>query len=160
MLRKHVLNDLPAARIPKLDAKDIPAVATVFVTSEAPGHPIDHLFDSRRGPGGSRWIAAVGGEQTLILAFDTPQTIRQIGVEVEEPEVSRTQVLRIALSDDGGQTYRERIRQEFTFSPPGTTFEREEWSVPAEQVTHLQVVIQPDKGNAPFLATLTSLTVR
>ena len=51
-------------------------------------------------------------------------------------------------------------RQEFTFSPPGTTFEREEWSVSAQSVTHLQVVIRPDKGTVPSRATLTSLTIR
>jgi hypothetical protein len=160
MLRKYVLKDLPVARAPKLDAKDIPAIATVFVTSEAPDHPIDHVFDSRSGSGGSRWIAAADGEQTLILAFDTPQTIREIGVEVEEPDVSRTQELCIAFSNDGGRMYEERIRQEFTFSPLGATFEREEWSVPAGQVTHLRLVIRPDKGNVPCRATLTSLIIR
>ena len=68
-------------------------------------------------------------------------------------------MLIISLSADGGRTYRERIRQEFNFSP-GTTFEREEWSVPAERITHVRVVIQPDKGHARHRATLTSLTVR
>ena len=33
---------------------DIAAVATVLVTSEAPGHPIDLAFDPHRGPGGTR----------------------------------------------------------------------------------------------------------
>ena len=161
MLRKHVLTDLPAApRISKPDPKDISALATVFVTSEAPDHPIDMVFDSSRGPGGTRWIAAADGEQTLMLVFDTPQTIREISVETEEPQVNRTQVLCISLSDDGGQTYRERIRQEFTFSPPNTSFEHEEWSMPAQQVTHLRVAIRPDKGNASGRATLTSLTIR
>jgi hypothetical protein len=160
MLRKHILTDPPAAQPSKPDVMDIPALATVFVTSEAPGHPIDCLFDASGGPGGTRWIAGADGEQTLILAFDTPQTIRDVSIEAEEPSVTRTNVLRISLSEDGGQTYRERIRQEFTFSLPETTFEREEWSVPAERVTHLRVVIQPDKGNAPRRATLTSLTIR
>jgi hypothetical protein len=160
MLRKHILKDLPGARVTKPDVKDIPALATIFVTSEAPGHPVDHIFDERNGPGGSRWIAAADGEQTLILAFDAPQAIREITLETEELKASRTQVLSISLSEDGGETYRERLRQEFTFSPPGTTFEREEWSVPAERVTHLRVVIRPDKGNAPGRATLTSLMIR
>jgi hypothetical protein len=161
MLRKHILTSPPVARrVPQPDVKDISALATVFVTSEAPGHPIDQAFDSRGGPGGTCWIAAADGEQTLILAFDTPQTIREISMETEEPHMSRTQVLCVSLSEDGGQTYRERIRQEFTFSPPSTTFEREEWSVPAQRVTHLRVVIRPDKGNAPGRATLTSLTIR
>src|SRR4029450_903872 len=87
------------------------------------------------------------------------QSIRAIGVEAEEPSASRTNVLIISLSADGGRTYQERIRQEFNFSP-GTTFEREEWSVPAERITHVRLVIQPDKGHAPYRATLTSLTVR
>jgi hypothetical protein len=160
MLRKHILKDLPGGRVSKPDVKDIPALATILVTSEAPGHPIDHIFDSQTGPGGTRWIAAVDGEQTLILAFDGPQTIREIAVETEEWNIPRTQVLCLSLSEDGGETYRERLRQEFTFSPPGTTFEREEWSVPSERVTHLRMLIQPDKGNAPCRATLTSLTIR
>ena len=58
----------------------IPDVATVQVTSEDAEHPIDNAFDHNRGPGGSRWIAGGPGEQTVILLFDSPQTIRKIGV--------------------------------------------------------------------------------
>ena len=159
MLRKVILGDRSIAGAPRADVKDIPALATVLVTSEAPEHPVDHLFDASGGPGGTRWIAGADGEQTLALAFDAPQSIRAIGIEAEEPSATRTNVLVISLSEDGGRTYQERIRQEFNFSP-GTTFEREEWSVPAERITHVRVVIQPDKGHAPHRATLTSLTVR
>jgi hypothetical protein len=159
MLRKQILNDRPAVGAPRLDVKDIPALATVLVTSEETQHPVDHLFDASGGPGGTRWIAGADGDQTLVLAFDTPQTIRAIGIEAEEPSATRTNVLIISLSEDGGRTYRERIRQEFNFSP-GTTFEREEWSMPADRVSHIRIVIQPDKGHAPHRATLTSLTVR
>ena len=105
------------------------------------------------------WRAGTG-QQTLILAFDTPQTIREVSLETEERHASRTQVLVLSLSRDGGRSYREVLRQEFTFSAPSTTFQREEWSVPAEGVTHLRLVIQPDKGNAPHRATLTSLAIR
>lgn len=159
MLRKQILNERPAAGAPRADVKDIPALATVLVTSETAQHPVDHLFDASGGPGGTRWIAGADGEQTLVLAFDAPQTIRAIGIEAEEPSATRTNVLIISLSEDGGRTYRERIRQEFNFSP-GTTFEREEWSMPADRVSHIRIVIQPDKGHAPHRATLTSLTVR
>jgi hypothetical protein len=160
MLRKQILSNPSAAGAPRADVKDIPALATVFVTSEAPGHPVDYLFDASGGPGGTRWMAGADGEQTLVLAFDAPQTIRAIGIEAEEPSATRTNVLVISLSGDGGRTYQERIRQEFNFSQPGTTFEREEWAVPAERITHVRVVVQPDKGHAPHRATLTSLTVR
>ena len=138
---------------------DIAATATVQVTSEDPVHPIEHVFDHRRGPGGSRWVAAEPGEQTLLLAFDTPQTIRQTILEVEEPEVSRTQELRLSVSHDGGQTYRELRRQEYNFSPPGTSHEHEEWSVAGDGVTHLQLTIKPDKGGKVGRATLTTLAL-
>src|SRR5262245_5927219 len=129
MLRKQILMDHPVASARQPGEKDIAATATVLVTSEAAEHPIDHAFDHQRGPGGSRWVAADTGEQRLILAFDTPQTLRKISLEVEEQQVSRTQELHVSISCDGGQTYTELLRQEYNFSPPGTTFEREEWSV-------------------------------
>jgi hypothetical protein len=134
-------------------------VATVQVTSEQADHPIDNVFDHSRGPGGSRWVADGPGEQTVILVFDSPQTIRKIGVEVEELAVSRTQELTMSVSSDGGRTYRELVRQEFNFSPPDTSFEREVWSAPAGAVTHLRLKIKPDKGGRVGRATLTSLTL-
>jgi hypothetical protein len=160
MLRKHILAERPTAPASLREEKDIAALATVLVTSESADHPIDHVFDPRRGPGGSRWIAAEPGEQVLILAFDTAQTIRRVSLEVEELEVSRTQELELSVSSDGGQTYRELRRQEYTFSPPGTTFEREDWAVTAEGVTHLRLRIKPDKGGKPCRATLTSLAIQ
>lgn len=160
MLRKRILSEDPVEREPMPDLWDVPSLATVLVTSEAPDHPVDHLFDESRGPGGSRWVAGANGEQTLILAFDRPQTLREVGIEAEESRLSRTQVICLATSADGGRTYRERIRQEFNFSPSGSTFEREAWAVAADGVTHLRLTVRPDKGDAPGRASLTTLTLR
>lgn len=164
MLRKLIV---PAAPHPadvrtgdEAGRMHIPELATVLVTSEAAEHPVDCLFDGHDGPGGTRWVAAEDGEQEMILAFDTPQTIQEVGLEAEEFQASRTQVLTLALSQNGGRTYREVLRQEFNFSPPGTTFERERWVVPATMVSHLRVTIRPDKGSQPGRASLTSLTIR
>jgi hypothetical protein len=159
MLRKQIIQSgrPPAPRKP--DTKHIPTLATVLVTSESADHPVEHLFDAQDGPGGTRWIAGSDGEQTLVLAFDSPQSIREVSLQTEELHTSRTQVLTLSLSRDGGSTYQEILRQEFTFSPPGTTFEQEHWRVSADGVTHLRVVITPDKGNVPYRATLTSLTI-
>ena len=157
MLRKQIITKSPSAPSPMPGRIDVAAVATVLVTSEDPGHPVDHAFDRHRGPGGTRWIAGEPGEQTLILAFDAPQAIRRVALEVEEPGVARTQELQLAASSDGGTNYREVLRQEYNFSPPGTTFEREDWAVNAEGVTHLRLVIRPDKGDKPCRATITSL---
>ena len=159
MLRKKVLTDFSFPSASHLHGIDIAASATVGVTSEAPDFPIDNIFDDRGGPGASRWQAAEPGEQRVMLAFDTPQRIRTICVEVEEQEVSRTQALSISFSQDSGQTYQEAIRQEYNFSPPGTTFEREEWALAAEGVTHLQLRIIPDKGGKPCRATVTTFAL-
>jgi hypothetical protein len=79
--------------------------------------------------------------------------------EVEEPEISRMQEMAVSISQDGGQTYREPMRQEYNFSPPGTTLEHEEWSIKADPISHLQLRIKPDKGGKVGCATLTTLAL-
>ena len=101
MLRNQIIRAPAAVSAPTPDEIDIAAVATVLVTSEAAEHPVDHAFDAHRGPGGSRWVAGEPGEQVLILAFDAPQAIRRVVLEVEEWEVARTQELQLAFSADG-----------------------------------------------------------
>jgi hypothetical protein len=159
MLRKHILKD-HAVPVPGPVGIDIAEAATVAVSSEDAEHPIDNAFDGRRGPGGSRWIAGEVGDQTLILAFDTPQTLRHIILEIEEQEVTRQQQVEVSVSNDGERTYRVLRRQEYNFSPPGTTFEREEWVVREDEVTHLRVQVLPDKGGRPCRASITSLVLR
>lgn len=160
MLRKRLLDQLSTSPSRPPGETDIAALGAVAVTSEAPGHPIDNVFDTRRGPGGSRWIAADEGEQAVVIAFDEPQAIREIGLEVEEPDASRTQELSLELSRDGGRTYREVVRQEYNFAPPGTTFERERWQVNGEGITHVRLLINPDKSRRRCRATVTTLALR
>jgi hypothetical protein len=159
MLRKQVIPKPPPGPVSLEGEIPIADLATVQVTSEQTEHPIDNAFDRSRGPGGSRWVASAPGEQSVTLLFDRPQSIRRISVEVEELAVSRTQELSVSVSSDGGRTYRELVRQEFNFSPPGTSFEHELWSVSADAVTHLRLEIKPDKGGRIGRATLTSFAV-
>jgi hypothetical protein len=135
------------------------AMATVVATSEAEGHPVSHIFDEHRGPGGTQWIAGEPGEQNLIIAFLRPVTIRRIMVEIEEREAHRTQELQLSVSSDGGKTYQELQRQEFNFSPDGTTWECEDWTFAEFNVTHVRLLIRPDKGRKQFFAKLTSLVL-
>jgi len=160
MLRKEILRTPPTTVSKRRDSEiDVAAIATVLVTSEDPNHPIDYAFDGRRGPGASRWISGQSGEQKVILAFDAPQTIRKVLVEVDEPDIARTQEMELSISTDGGRTYRHVLRQEYNFSPPGTSHEHEEWSVAGDGVTHLQLTIKPDKGGTVGRATLTTLAL-
>src|SRR5262245_42412526 len=94
MPRKRIIQEPGDRRdaVPRPALKDIPTLATVLVTSDAPDHPVEHLFDAEDGPGGTRWVAAADGEQTLIVAFDAPQSIREVSLETEELHTSRTQV--------------------------------------------------------------------
>jgi len=159
MLRKQILSPVKQEPAGSSGVLDVSALARVLVSSEERDHPVDLAFDGRGGPGATRWIAAETGEQTLILAFDRPQAVRAIRLEVEEPEVARTQELQVAVSTDGGQSYREIVRQEYNFSPPDTSFERERWATTAEDLTHLRVVIRPDKGGAACRASVTTLAI-
>jgi len=161
-MRKQILKPNPpvSTSAPASGELDVATLATVMVTSEMADHPVENAFDGQRGPGATRWISEKGGEQTVILAFDSPQAIRTVALEIEETEESRTQELQLAVSGDGGQNYRELLRQEFHFAPQGSTFEREEWTVNAEAVTHLRLQIKPEKGGRPCRASLTTLVLR
>src|SRR3954447_1820379 len=67
MLRKQIIKPPPETPAPMPGEIDIAATATVRVTSESTEHPVDHAFDSQRGPGATRWVAGGPGEQAVIL---------------------------------------------------------------------------------------------
>ena len=135
------------------------AVAAVLLTSEDPNHPIENAFDGQRGPGGSRWIAIEPGDQTIVLAFDQPQTIRRVALEMEENHTCRTQVVQISVSSSRGWKYQELLQQEYDLDPTSSNFKRDDCAVSADHVTHLKLRISPDKEGKPYRATLTSLEI-
>lgn len=158
-MRKQIVPAAAAGFTPQKGELDVAAIAVIRVTSESAHHPVENAFDGQRGPGSSRWVAATDGEQTLVLVFDAPTTIHGVVLEIEETDVSRTQQIQLAISSDGGQTFHELRRQEYCFSPPGTTYEREEWIIQANEVTHLQLWIKPDKADPTRRASVTALTL-
>lgn len=157
-MRKRIIQSDEGASVGS--GLDVSSLATVLVSSESEDHPVENAFDTRGGPGGSCWVASEQGEQTLILEFDEPQTIRRVLLEIEETETTRVQEVALSTSLDGGASYREVVRQEYVFSPPGTTFEREEWQLNADRVSHLRLRIKPDKGGAACRAKVTSLVLQ
>ncbi len=60
-------------------------------------------------------------------------------------------------SSDGGQSYREIVRQQYNFSPPGSTSECEDYDVEIDRVTALELTIVPDISGAPVCASLAEL---
>jgi len=146
-----------AARSPS--ELDLQRVAHVAVTSEAPSHPVECAFDSHGGPGGTQWVASGPGPQTITLAFDSPQGVQAVAIEVEETSGTRTQELELSLSSDGGAHFDVVRRQEFNFSPNGATFERERWEVDRQNVTHVRLRIRPDKGGGAARARVTTFAI-
>src|ERR1700751_3478067 len=99
---------------------DVGSVAVVEVTSEDDAYPIESALLA----GGERgWRAGGPGPQTIRLVFDQPQTLRRIQLHFEETDVARMQEFVLRWSPDRGKLYREIIRQQWNFSPFGTTRE-------------------------------------
>jgi hypothetical protein len=151
-------------RIIGQDTQDVPpatqnwlnmdALAQVEVTSEDAAHPIE----SGLLPGSeSGWRAAQPGPQTVRLVFDQPLTVKRLHLEFHEYELERTQQFVLRWSSNGGQSYREIVRQQYNFSPPDTTREREDYAVELDRVTTLELNIVPDISGGPARASLAQL---
>ncbi len=125
----------------------------VEVTSEENGYPIESalLEEENRG-----WRAANAGPQTIRLIFDEPQRLRRIRLVFEDSENARTQEFVLRWSRDG-HSFREIVRQQWNFSPPGSVQEIEDYAVELSDVTVLELVIVPDKNCGAARASLVSL---
>jgi hypothetical protein len=133
---------------------NVDALAQVEVSSEEAAHPIE----SGLLPGAdSGWRAAQPGPQTVRLVFDQPQRIKRLHLEFHEDGLQRTQQFVLRWSSNGGQSYREIVRQQYNFSPPATTSEREDYPVDLDGVTTLELTIVPDISGGPARASLAQL---
>ncbi|MCX5893794.1 MAG: hypothetical protein NTW80_12655, partial [Deltaproteobacteria bacterium] len=94
---------------------DLERLAQVEITSEDADYPIEAALIPSIGSG---WRAAQPGEQTIRLRFDEPLRLKRIQLVFQEDEQERTQEFVLRWSPDGGQSYREMVRQQFNFSPP------------------------------------------
>lgn len=156
-LRKRPLEANAATSAGAANEVDIAGCATIAYSSEKPDHPVEHLFDGHSGPGATRWIAARPDViEQIVVEFDQPQTISRLVYEVEETGRERTQEVRVEVSEDGGRSYRQILVQEYTFSPGGATYQREEQRLNLPQVSHLRFTIVPNK-NGSGTASLTTL---
>jgi hypothetical protein len=135
---------------------DLERLARVEVTSEDPDHPVEAALLPGRGAG---WRAGGPGAQTVRLRFDEPQRIRRVWLRFAEPDAERTQefVLRWAAAD--GRPAREVVRQQWTFSPGGSTHESEDYRLDLRDVAALELTIRPDVSGGDARATLAQLHV-
>jgi len=121
---------------------DLDVLADVELTSEDAAHPVEAALLSG---GGSGWLASERGTQSIRLVFHSPQRLRRIRLRFDEAEAERTQEFTLRWSSDGGRTFREVVRQQYTFSPAGATSEVEDLNVDLAAVTALELTIIPDQ---------------
>ena len=131
---------------------DLERLARVEVSSEAPNFPIEAALVAGEQPG---WRAGQRGEQTIRIMFDEPRRIRRMSLEFHETEAARTQEFTIkwAAAPDG--PLREIVRQQWTFSPQGSTKEIENYEVNLDGASMLELAIRPDLNPANAYASLT-----
>jgi hypothetical protein len=129
---------------------DVEQCARVELTSEEPGHPIEAALGAADGPG---WRAATPGRQTIRILFDQPTEIRRIQLAFREGGVARTQEFSLHWSDTGGAS-REILRQQYTFSPPTTTSQVEDYTVELRGATAIELAIVPDIQGSDARASL------
>jgi hypothetical protein len=155
-MRKKISSPLPAV-IPRAGQEssiDLERLAQVELTSEDAVYPIESALIPGAGPG---WRAAQPGQQAIRILFDEPQRLRRILLVFEERERARTQEFVLRWSADGGRTYREIVRQQYSFSPPGTTREVENYVAELEGVNVLELTLIPDVGGGDSRASLTMM---
>src|SRR6266496_4626588 len=154
-MRKRLITPTPETVRPRAEGwLDVERAAIVEITSEENGYPVESVFGSGENRG---WRAAKPGMQTLRLIFDQPQRLKQISLVFEAEETARTQEFVLRWSSDGGDSFREIVRQQWTFSPPQTMREVEEYQVDLSNVSVLELIIVPNVSGGAARASLKSL---
>jgi hypothetical protein len=135
---------------------DLIQLADVDVTSEQPASPIEGVF-ACNAP--APWRAAAPGVQTILLRFHHPVRFTHIRLVFEETAVTRTQEFVLRWQAAGARQFAEIVRQQFTFAPPDTTTEREDYRVDVAEASALELSITPHIGGGYSIATLQQFCV-
>jgi hypothetical protein len=156
-MRKRLINQTPQ-NVSPVDPSwlDLQRLAQVELTSEEAAHPIEAALLPSVGAG---WRAVQAGEQTIRLLFDELQRVRRIQLLFHEDQQARTQEFVLRWSPDAGQSYREIVRQQYTFSPPGMTREFEDYTVDLAGVAALELRIIPDISGGDARASVAQLRI-
>ncbi len=154
-MRKRIITpELKDSTSPEEHWLNLEAIAEVEISSEDSAHPIEYALL----PGNtSGWRAAGPGEQTIRLFFANPQRLRRILLHFVETTIERTQEYVLRWSADGGQTFQEIVRQQWNFSPEGSTSEIQDRQVELSAVTMLELSITPDIRGGEAIASLAKL---
>ncbi len=146
-MRKSVMGDGMADRAQAGAGpwRDLERIARVEVSSEEEMFPIENALVQRVTTG---WRASRTGPQVIRMFFDEAVAVRRIQVHVVERAVERSQEFAVYAGASAAEL-REVVRQQFTFSPGGSTEEMEEFQVVLDGVRVLELRIDPDRAHDP-----------
>lgn len=150
-MRKRIVGRVDRESPLRLKWLDLEEIATVEVTSEAPGSPVESVFVPSQN---SAWRAAVAGEQTVRVIFDEPTPLRMIELHFIEQEIERTQEFSLCWSAAQGGPLHQIVRQQWSFNPRGSTEEVEHYDVELDGVSTIELSINPDISGLNAKATL------
>ncbi len=154
-MRKRMIGEgLAEVSAPDEAWLEVVTIAEAELSSEQAGYPIESALVPGASPG---WRAATPGAQVVRLLFEPPVGLRRIRLVFSETELERTQEFVLRWSGDGGGSYRDVVRQQYHFSPPGTPREEEDYRVELQGVSVLELRIVPEIGGGPAYASLEQL---
>ncbi|MGD9949124.1 MAG: carbohydrate-binding protein [Desulfobulbus sp.] len=154
-MRKRIIPPVQQeTALPDLEWLNIEELAEVEISSEDTAHPIESALLPGQTSG---WCAAGPGKQTIRLLFTNPQQLRRIWMNFVETRTERTQEYVLRWSPDEGKSFREILRQQWSFSPEGATSETEDLHVDLPAVTVLELSIIPEISGGNAVASLAQL---
>jgi len=134
---------------------NIENIAEVEITSENERHPIESalILDSSSG-----WVAGEEGMQTIRIVFNTPQNIQKVMLKFSELSHERTQEYVLNWYTENGESH-EIVRQQWNFSPDGSSIEVENHHVNFSNVSVLELCINPNISSSNSTASLDQLRI-
>ncbi|MDS4013958.1 MAG: carbohydrate-binding protein [Candidatus Accumulibacter sp.] len=156
-MRKRLLSDTGSAP-PTSDAEwlNIEDLVEVELSSEDVHHPIEAALLPGSNNG---WRAAIPGRQTIRLLFAPARDLQRIRLRFVETAAERTQEYVLRCSTDGGQSFRDIVRQQWNFDPCGSTCETEEHRLDLPGTDVLELIITPNIRDDRTLASLAELRI-
>jgi hypothetical protein len=144
-MRKSIVSPSAVAATPISDLwRDLERIARVEITSEDEQFPIEHALGKKETTG---WRAAGTGPQLIRLHFDEPLNIKRLRFHFVDKAAERSQ--EFAVFAGAGHELKEVVRQQWSFSPNGSTEEIEDFTVNLSGITTMEIRIDPDRSHDP-----------
>ena len=144
-MRKSIVSPSAVAATPISDLwRDLERIARVEISSEDDQFPIEHALGKKETTG---WRAAATGPQLIRLHFDEPLSIKRLQLHFVDKSAERSQ--EFAVYAGSGDKLNEVVRQQWSFSPNGSTEEIEDYAMSLNGITTLEVRIDPDRSHDP-----------